>query len=120
MHHDEWDAECRCPPDFVDHSTNGFVADTRVVGSEIDQVATVRENGRDAVVSLRHPESAQLGGGERLDVPLHVVFEKNLDRVAADRRAAFHGAVEAACDRHVSAQWDHSLILDGGDGKSKT
>jgi hypothetical protein len=49
---------------------------------------------------------------DRFGLPLHVVFEEDLDGVAAGFDAAFDGAVEPAGNGHVGPEWNHDPMID--------
>ena len=89
---------------FLRERANRVGVELRIGGRQVDQVIRVREGrlkfGALGVIEKRGDLFAQQRPGE----PLHVVLHENLHRRAIDRARSLDGAMDAAADRHVSAE----------------
>lgn len=111
VHDDKRYAKSVGTPHFVHHRREGTPG---IRCREVDEVGTVGED-RNRPLGAK---PLHLVDGVRLTGPLHLVFQKDLDGLAAGGRAAFERAIHAAGNAHVGAELGHGLIFGASLTKS--
>ena len=89
--------------ELVDERRDRLLAQRRRCGRQVDQVAGVRDDGRDAGLVDAPAEGADVRRVERLAAQLAGVLAEDLQRLAAVEHGALDGVRDAAGHGHVSA-----------------
>ena len=89
---------------FDDKTFDGLAPQRRIGTRQVDQVGSVGQRMRDAVLSQARLKPLDLAVLDFRCSPLAVVLQENLDALAACGVCAFHRLVETARNRHVSAK----------------
>jgi len=104
MHDEGGDAELLAALQLGEVGVDAFPAIGRVGRGEIDQVGGVGDDGADAGALFGGAPGLDLGVDERFGVPLALVFDEDLQAVAAGSLGDIEGEMEAACDGHMSPE----------------
>ena len=110
MQHDAEQAERFGAIHLVAHRVDRLLPQAGERRGEIDEIAAVREDGRNPGRRHFHPEFADFPARQRPAAPLAGVLREDLQRVAAVRDGPLDRARQAAGHRHVSAQTRHDLL----------
>jgi hypothetical protein len=98
---------------FFYKSLYRLMIDTIMWGSQIDEVAVMRQDGMYLMIALRLTKQRLIPARQWLGFPSIAVLQKNLNSPAVCTRTPFERPVDSPCDRHVSAgkQSTHGAIL---------
>ncbi len=105
MHNKEWKAKGCGQFDFLYQGLHGVIAIRAGRRAEIDQVAGVTKNTREATILAVFHKKRHVGWRMRRAHPPHVAFDENLHRLAADAVAALERFPHTAAGGHMSAKF---------------
>jgi len=111
LNHDTEQAERFRAIELVDERGHRLFAQDGKGRGEVDQVAGVRHHRRDAALFDALAEQPHFGSVERLAAPLTRILGEDLQRFAAVHDGALDGLRDAARDRHVGADAQHSINI---------
>ena len=111
MEDEKWQTKRFCKSNFLDERLQGFGTVAGRARAQIDQITRVSKHGGELEARLLLFKLGDVGGRMRTAEPLHIIFDKYLDDLAAHGRPAFQCFKNPAADRHVSTEY-HNLLND--------
>src|SRR5262245_3477530 len=114
MDHDTQKIESLGAIEFVDERRDGLFTERGIRGGEVNQVACVRHDWRDASLFDAFSKQLHLGRVKRLSAPLIRVLRKDLQRLAAVYNGTVDSFRDAASHRHMRADSKHPITIMTG------